>query len=214
MVHTTLRENLLFYYGQLKLNALSKGLSGNISVRLPNGFLISPSGLSADRLTASDFVEMSAKGESLSPLKPSSEWRFHKDIYDDRPEVQAIIHCHAPFCVALAAHHLSIPAYHYMVAKAGGTSIPCSDYATYGTQDLSDHVIRALRGHKACLMANHGLIATGRDLEEALLLAIEVEELAEGYWRALQLGKPILLDDEEMAVVIKKFSTYGNQAQK
>jgi L-fuculose-phosphate aldolase len=145
--------------------------------------------------------------------KPSSEWRFHRDIYAARPEIGAIVHSHPPFGIALASHGRGIPAFHYMVAMAGGRDIRCAPYATYGTQELSDHAVMALEGRFACLLANHGMIAAGKTLERAVALAVEVESLAEGYWRALQIGEPVILGDAEMDIVIEKFKSYGANAQ-
>ena len=193
---------------------LTRGSSGNISVRTETGFLVTPSGMPPRELEVEDVVHMDMDGVPNGRRKPSSEWRFHRDIYAARPEINAIVHNHPPFGIALASHGRGIPAFHYMVAMAGGADIRCAPYATYGTQELSDHAVRALEGRLACLLANHGMIAAGRDLDRALALAVEVESLAEGYWRALQLGEPVILSGEEMAVVIEKFKSYGANAQK
>jgi L-fuculose-phosphate aldolase len=199
---------------KLAQQGLNRGSSGNISLRWEDGFLITPSGMAPQKLHPEDIVRMELDGSNEGRRKPSSEWRFHRDIYAHRPEIGAVVHSHAPFCVALAVHGKAIPPYHYHVAKAGGADIRCAPYATYGTQELSDLAVAALEGRRACLLANHGMIATGPNLDSALTLAIEVEELAEGYWRALQLGEPLLLSDQEIAVVLEKFSTYGENAQK
>jgi L-fuculose-phosphate aldolase len=193
---------------------LNRGTAGNVSVRWNDGFLVTPSGVPPHRLHPEDIVLMDMEGNARGCRKPSSEWRFHRDIYVARPDVGAVVHAHPPFCVALAVLHRDIPPYHYMVAKAGGRDIRCAPYASFGTQALSDHAMAALAGRKACLLANHGMIAVGSTLEGALALAIEVEELAEGYWRAMQLGEPILLDDEEMASMVVRFATYGENAQR
>jgi L-fuculose-phosphate aldolase len=192
---------------------LNRGTAGNVSLRWDDGFLITPSGMPPERLSPDDVVLMDLDGNARGPRRPSSEWRIHRDVYAARPEVGGVVHAHPPFCVALAALNLSIPPYHYMVAKAGGRDIRCAPYATYGTQALSEHALAALQGRKACLLANHGMIAIGSSLPDAMALAVEVEELAEGYWRAVQLGPPALLDDEEMARVIAKFARYGQSAQ-
>lgn len=193
---------------------LNRGTAGNISLRWDDGFLITPSGLPPQAIHPEDIVAMDMEGGVQGRRQPSSEWRFHRDIYVARPEVGAVVHCHPPFCVALAVLHKSIPSYHYMVAKGGGRDIRCAPYATYGTQELSDHALAALQGRKACLLANHGMIAVGATLDSAMSLAVEVEELAEGYWRALQLGEPVLLSDEEMDRVLVRFASYGENAQK
>jgi len=192
---------------------LTRGSSGNISLRTETGFLVTPSGMPPRTLAPEDVVEMDMAGNPSGPRKPSSEWRFHRDIYAARPEINAIVHGHPPFGIALASHGRGIPAFHYMVAMAGGRDIRCAPYATYGTQELSDHVVTAMDGRFACLLANHGMIAAGKSLERALALAIEVESLAEGYWRALQIGEPIILGEAEMDVVIEKFKSYGANAQ-
>lgn len=199
----------------LAMNAagINRGKSGNVSARWRDdgfdGFLVTPSGLPYERTTASDIVAMTLRGESLGARVPSSEWRFHRDLYRARPEVGAIVHTHAPFATTLACLDRGIPAFHYMVAVAGGADIRCAAYATFGTQALSDHALAALEDRRACLLAHHGMIAVGSDLDAALALAVEVETLAEMYWRALQLGEPALLSDQEMGVVLAKFASYG-----
>ena len=152
---------------------------------------------------------MTLEGEARGTRLPSSEWRFHRDIYRARRDVNAVVHTHAPFATTLACLHRGIPAFHYMVAVAGGRDIRCAPYATFGTQELSDHAVAGLAGRDACLLANHGMIAVGASLARALALAVEVETLAEMYWRALQIGEPRLLPDAEMDVVLEKFRTYG-----
>jgi L-fuculose-phosphate aldolase len=192
---------------------LTRGSSGNISLRTEMGFLVTPSGMPPRTLQPEDLVEMAMDGTPSGHRKPSSEWRFHRDIYAARPEIGAIVHSHPPFGIALASHGRGIPAFHYMVAMAGGRDIRCAPYATYGTQELSDHAVMALEGRFACLLANHGMIAAGKTLERAVALAVEVESLAEGYWRALQIGEPVILGDAEMDIVIEKFKSYGANAQ-
>ena len=156
-----------------------------------------------------DIVAMTQDGTALGPRLPSSEWRFHRDIYAARREVGAIVHAHSPFATSIACLGRDIPPFHYMIAVAGGKDIRCAAYATFGTQQLSDHALCALEGRKACLLANHGMIAVGASLTAALALAVEVEALAEQYWRALQIGPPNLLSDAEMEIVLEKFRTYG-----
>ncbi len=210
---TTHRLSIIDAAARLEKLGLNKGTAGNISLRWNDGFLITPSGMPPQRLRPEDIVAVDMDGSPQGSRKPSSEWRFHRDIYRARPEVNAVVHGHPPFCVALAVLHKAIPPYHYMVAKAGGRDIRCAPYASFGTQDLSDFAMTALEGRKACLLANHGMIATGTSLDGAMSLAVEVEELAEGYWRALQLGQPILLSDEEMASTVERFAAYGETAQ-
>ncbi len=188
---------------------LNPGASGNLSVRLAGGFLITPSGLPNESLEPAQMVVMDMQGQPAGALKPSSEWRIHRDLYDARPEVQAVVHAHSPHAVSLACLRQGLPAFHYMVAAAGGKDIRCADYATFGTQALSDAVLAALQGRRACLMANHGLIAVGGSLDAALALAVEVEALCAQYWRAKLLGEPVLLDDAEMERVLERFRDYG-----
>jgi L-fuculose-phosphate aldolase len=156
-------------------------------------------------------VKVGAGGTAQGRRRPSSEWRFHHDIYATRPEAGAIIHAHSPFATALACQELEIPPFHYMIARFGGDTVRCAAYATFGTQELSDAIIRALEGRRACLMAHHGMVVFGADLDEALALAIEFEALCEQFWRVLQLGTPKLLPADEMARVIEKFVSYGKQ---
>ncbi|MBW7851902.1 MAG: class II aldolase/adducin family protein [Rhodospirillales bacterium] len=211
---TTVRERHAIIDAALRLSelGLNKGSAGNVSLRLADGFLITPSGLPAAELRAADIVFMLFDGTAEGARKPSSEWRFHRDVLAARPEVGAVVHTHAPFCTTLAVLGRGIPAFHYMVAVAGGDSIRCAPYATFGTQELSDHAVAALADRRACLLANHGMISVGRDLAAALALAVEVESLAEQYWRALQVGAPNVLPDDEMERVLEKFRTYGQAA--
>ena len=199
----------------LAMNArgINRGKSGNVSARLEAegfaGFLITPTGLPYEETGPDDIIAMSLDGVAQGARLPSSEWRFHRDIYRARPDAGAVVHTHAPFATTLACLHRGIPAFHYMVAVAGGRDIRCAPYATFGTQALSDHALVALEGRKACLLANHGMIAIGPSLATALALAVEVETLAEMYWRALQIGDPVPLPDAEMDVVLEKFRSYG-----
>jgi L-fuculose-phosphate aldolase len=199
----------------LAMNAagINRGKAGNVSVRLQrdgfDGFLVTPTGLPYAQLVPADITAMTLDGGPAGPRLPSSEWRFHRDIYRSRADAGAIVHTHSPFATSLACLARGIPAFHYMVAVAGGADIRCAPYATFGTQALSDHAVAALEGRRACLLAQHGVIALGSSLERALALAVEVETLAEMYWRALQIGEPVTLPDDEMRVVIGKFATYG-----
>jgi L-fuculose-phosphate aldolase len=197
-----------------RMNALgiNQGTSGNIGVRVKGGLLVTPSGMPYDEIAPADIVFMKADGAvPKDQREPTSEWRFHRDIFATRPDAGAVVHTHAMFATTLSCLHKDIPAFHYMIAKAGGDSIRCAPYATFGTQALSDHALKALKGRKACLLANHGMIALGGTLKAAMALAVEVETLAAQYWRALQLGKPKLLSAAEMRRVVAKFSTYGTQ---
>jgi L-fuculose-phosphate aldolase len=195
----------------LRMNALgvNRGKSGNVSTRWKEGCLITPSGLAYEDTRAPDVVYIDAKGKATGRRAPSSEWRFHHDIYQAHPEIGAVVHTHSTFATTLACLNIEVPAFHYMIAIAGGDSIRCAPYATFGTQALSDHALRALSGRKACLLAQHGMIATGAGLDAALLLTVEVEALCEQYWRVLQIGKPEVLSAQEMATVLEKFKSYG-----
>lgn len=188
---------------------LNRGAEGNVSLRLDDGFLITPSGLPNDRLQPEQMVRMDLDGGWRGPLKPSSEWRIHRDIYRARPEARAVVHAHSPHAVSLACLRRPIPAFHYMVAAAGGHDIPCAAYATFGSEALSERVLAALANRRACLMANHGQVAIGASLDEALRLAEIVEELAAQYWRASLMGTPVLLTEAEMEVVLARFADYG-----
>ena len=195
----------------LAMNALgiNRGKSGNVSARTDGGFLITPSALPYDETKPHDIVAVDHEGNAVGRRKPSSEWRFHRDIYEARPEVAAIVHTHSPFATVLACLDHGIPPFHYMVAVAGGSDIRCAPYATFGTQALSDNAVRALEGRRACLLAHHGMIAVGDSLKAALALAVEVETLAEVYWRARAIGEPALLSADEIANVVARFETYG-----
>ena len=190
---------------------LNRGTSGNVSVRSGDGFYITPTGMRYEQLVADDIPLMALDGSHQGRRKPSSEWRFHRDLYAARPEVGAVLHAHSPFAVSLACLRRDIPAFHYMIARFGGDSIRCADYAIFGSAELSTAAMSAMQQRKACLLANHGLLVAGRDLDEALALAVELEELCEQYWRACQLGQPVLLSTDEMAAVLQKFAGYGQQ---
>jgi L-fuculose-phosphate aldolase len=197
---------------ELRRRGLTHGTSGNVSVRYgARRFFVSPSGMDYEVLTADDVPLVDLDGRWFGRCRPSSEWRFHRDILESRPDVGAIVHTHSPGATALACTGRGIPAFHYMVAVAGGRDIRCAPYFTFGTQELSDAALAALKDRKACLLANHGVIATGADLASALALAGEVENLALQYSAALTLGEVRILDDAEMARVIEKFRSYGQQ---
>ncbi len=190
---------------------LNRGTAGNVSVRHDTGFYITPTGMAYAGLCEDDIPLMQLDGSHAGLRKPSSEWRFHRDLYASRPDVGAVLHAHSPFAVSLACLRLDIPPFHYMIARFGGDTVRCADYAIFGSEALSTAALAAMRERKACLLANHGMLVAGRDLDEALALAIELEELCEQYWRACQLGQPILLDAAEMAAVQAKFAGYGQQ---
>ena len=206
-----LRRELIARACAMQPAGLNKGTSGNLSVRSGNGFLITPTGLPYTALSLDDIPLMALDGSWQGWRKPSSEWRFHRDLYASRPEVGAVLHAHSPFAVSLACLRREIPPFHYMIARFGGETIRCADYAIFGSEALSTAALQAMHERKACLLANHGLLVAGRDLDEAFALAVELEELCEQYWRACQLGDPVLLDAAEMAAVLEQFKGYGQQ---
>lgn len=185
------------------------GTSGNLSVRQNPGMLITPTGVPYDQLTVGDLVTVGPDGTARGALEPSSEWRFHQAIYAARPEAGAVVHCHAPHATALACLGRGIPAFHYEVAFAGGKDIRCAPYATFGTEALSEHVVSALEGRRACLLAHHGFVCFHDDISRALQLAERVEQLAHIYGLCLAMGEPGSLPDDEMARVLEKFKDYG-----
>ena len=211
---STLASAVLATARQMNAVGINRGTAGNVSARDGDGFIITPTGMAYDACVSEDMVRVKlGSGETAQGRrKPSSEWRFHRDIYVARPEAVAIIHTHSPFATALACQELEIPAFHYMIARFGGATLRCAAYATFGTQALSDVMLVALRDRRACLMAHHGMVVFGADLKEALALAVELEALCEQYWRVLQLGAPKLLPPDEMARVIEKFKNYGKQS--
>jgi len=206
-----LRQQLIDTAIAMNASGLNQGTSGNLSIRCDDGFLITPTGMDYAGLAPDDIVPMKLDGDSRGKRKPSSEWRFHAAIYRHRPEANAILHAHPVNCSTLACLNKGIPAFHYMVAAAGGKDIRCAAYATFGTRELSEHVIEALEGRKACLMAHHGLTCFERDLPRVLALAVEVENLADVYCRILAIGDARILADDEMDRVLEKFRTYGVQ---
>lgn len=206
-----LRRQLIDTALAMNASGLNQGTSGNLSVRCDEGFLITPSGMDYAALSAADIVLMDSDGNFKGSRKPSSEWRFHAAIYQHRPEASAVLHAHPVNCSALACMNKGIPAFHYMVAIAGGKDIRCADYATFGTPELSESVLAALQGRKACLMAHHGLTCFEKSLPKALALAIEVEHLASVYSRILTIGDAEIIADDEMDRVLKKFRSYGVQ---
>ncbi|MHB1301552.1 MAG: class II aldolase/adducin family protein [Burkholderiales bacterium] len=208
MTEYDLRQKMVAASLRLVELGLNRGAAGNISLRHGAHFLVTPSALPPEAMHPEDMVLMDFSGEVVRGERPSSEWRFHRDILASRPEIGSVVHVHSPFATTLACLGREVPPFHYMIAAAGGTSIRCAPYALFGTQALSDHVLAALHDRRACLLANHGMIATGRDLDEAMGLAVEVESLCEQYWRALQIGEPDILSESEMNEVMEKFRGY------
>jgi len=204
-----IRLEVIKYAKLLNSKNLSALRSGNISARFKNGFLITPSGKKYSTLKNKDIVFVSLKGEfDKKKGIPSSEWRFHQDIYLNKKDAKAIVHAHSNFATAISAHGKSIPAFHYMVAMAGGNNIKCAKYATYGTRELSTNILKALKNRFACLISNHGQIAFSKNLSEAFELAEEVENLSNQYITALKIGKPKILSSKEMSKVLSKAKNY------
>jgi L-fuculose-phosphate aldolase len=194
------------------LSRLTEGTSGNVSVRRDErSFFVSPTGMAYEELSAGDIPLVHLDGSWYGHRRPSSEWRFHRDIFRARSDAGAIVHTHSLCATALACTGRGIPAFHYMVAAAGGADIRCAPYHTFGSQELSDAAVLAIDGRKACLLANHGLIAIGTDLRAAFALAGAVENLAAQYCAALALGEVRILEETQMRRAIEKFRTYGQQ---
>lgn len=214
MIEPILRQQMVETVRKLSSTGLNRGASGNVGARSGTGFWVTPTGFPADEITPADIVLMDFEGQYQGGRQPSSEWRFHCDIFAARQDVNAIIHTHSTFATTLACLGKDIPAFHYMIAAAGGNTIRCSPYATFGTQQLSDFALQALQGRKACLLGNHGMIVVGETLKKALALTVEVEALCEQYWRTLQVGGANLLPDDEMALILEKFKTYGQSDKK
>ena len=207
------REEIIKFAQKLNSTNLSPLRSGNISLKFQDnneeGFLITPSGKRYDSLKAEDIVFVSLKGKyDETGLQPSSEWRFHKDIYLKKTDAKAVVHAHSPHATAVSALSKDIPAFHYMIALAGGNNTKCAKYATFGTQELSDNIIEALENRKACLMSNHGQVAYGDNLNSAFELAEEVENICHQYINAIKLGEPKILSSSEMDVILEKVKNY------
>jgi L-fuculose-phosphate aldolase len=197
----------------LAMNAqgINQGSAGNISVRFEDGFLITPSGMAYERLQPGHIVFVDLQGNCQDALKPSSEWRMHRDIYAAHAKAGAVLHAHPTFATALSCLRSDIPAFHYMIAVAGGSDIRCADYALFGTQALSDNMLAALSERRACLLGTHGMICFHDNLERVLWLGVEVETLAKQYWHACQAGDPVILSERQMTEVLRQFRDYGKQ---
>ena len=205
-------EQVIKYAKMLNFKNLSALRSGNISVRYKNGFLITPSGVKYSQLQTEDVVFVSLDGnfDSLKQ-RPSSEWRIHKDIYVNKKEANAVVHAHSTHATAVSAHGKSIPAFHYMVALAGGDDIKCAEYATFGTEELSKNILEALNKRKACLMSNHGQVVFDTNLEKAFELAEEIENICHQYINTLKIGIPKILSNNEMKKVLEKVKDYKKE---
>ncbi|MCB1490999.1 MAG: class II aldolase/adducin family protein [Rhodobiaceae bacterium] len=208
----TLRRQIISTCQEMNALGINQGTSGNVSARVGKSFLITPSGVPYDKMKPDQIVEMDFKSGYRGKWLPSSEWRMHMDLLAARPEAGAVIHTHAMYATALSTLRIDIPAFHYMIGVTGGTSLKCSGYAEFGTQALSDTMLKALEGRTACLLANHGMICFGPSLDKALWLAHEIEILCQQYYIATQAGLPIILNDAQMESVLKRFKTYGKQS--
>lgn len=193
----------------MNARGINQGTAGNISIRNDRGFLITPTSLPYDVMSPGDVVQMYFDGSHEGARRPSSEWRFHRDILQARPDIDSVVHCHSPYATTLAIHHKEIPSFHYMTGVFGGATIRCARYATFGTQALSDAALEALDGRLGCLLGQHGQITLGRTMGQALALAIELEALSRLYVQALTLGEPPILDDAEMGRVIRQMRQMG-----
>lgn len=211
MSELNLRESIIAACLEMNRSGLNQGTSGNISLRWKDGLLITPTSLPYDQMAPDDIVFLGMDGRTEGQNQPSSEWRFHRDIMKAKPEVAAIVHAHPIYATIIAIMGLEIPPLHYMVAVAGGSTIPCAPYATFGTAELSEHAVAALKGRTACLLEHHGMIATGPTLDKALWLAVEVETLARQFHGCLQIGGPRLLPIEEIETVRERMKTYGHR---
>jgi len=212
-----LRLSIVAHARSLNGLGINQGTSGNLSARCGNSMLITPSGMAYEAMEPRSVALMplaGADGAWSGPLPPSSEWRFHRDIMRARPDVGAIVHTHAPYATALAMLGKSIPAAHYMIAAFGGPNIRCTDYASFGTQELSDLAVAGLEGRHGVLLGSHGMIAIGADLEQALWRAVELETLAKMYHLALLVGTPLILDDAEVGRLVERFKSYGVLAKR
>ena len=201
---------------RLSTKGLNHGATGNCSCRDGDSFLITPSGINNDDLKPNMMVRIDLLGNIIpenNNLQPSSEWRFHQTIFSEKPEVGAVVHTHSPFASTLSLFGKEIPPFHYMIAVTGGDSVRCAPYALFGTQKLSDGIINSLSQRKACLLANHGLVSVGKDLEEAFRIAEEIEHLSQLYIQAKKIGEPTLLTKKEMDEVLDRFGSYGQWAK-
>lgn len=205
------RDSIVAACREMNRTGINQGTSGNISVRWEDGLLITPTSLPYDQMTSDDIVFLGMDGRPRGTNQPSSEWRFHRDIMKAKPEVGAIVHAHPMYSTIIAIMGKAIPPLHYMIAIAGGHTIPCAPYATFGTEELSRHAVAALHDRAACLLEHHGLIATGPTLDKAMWLAVEVETLAQQFHGCLQIGGPRLLPVEEIEHVRARMGEYGHR---
>jgi L-fuculose-phosphate aldolase len=207
-----LRREVIDICLRMNEEGINRGTSGNVSVRNEEGFLITASGIPYKKMKPEHVVQMDVDGSYMGAYLPSTEWRMHLDIFKARPEAKAIVHVHSTYATALSTLRKDIPPFHYMIGVTGGSTLRVSDYAEFGTQELSNTMLKAMEGRNSCLLANHGQICFGPNLEKALWLAGEIEGLCEQYWAATLAGKPVFLDDALMTSVLKRFKSYGKQS--
>ena len=211
-----LRAKIVELCREMNATGLNQGTSGNISARHGDSMLITPSGIPYETMEPDMIARMIVEDDTGAwegPCRPSSEWHFHRAILRSNDDFGAVVHTHSTFATVLSMSRTTIPACHYIIAAFGGSDVRCADYATYGTAELSGNIIRAMQGRSACLMENHGMVAAGADLDEAMWAAVELETLSRQYYHAAMAGKPNILPDEEIAVVREKFKDYGLRAQ-
>ena len=216
MNEDALRQSIIDQCRWMNANGLNQGTAGNISARHGARMLITPSGIPYDAMTPDMIASLPLDGGGAydGPKKPSVEWRFHLDILRGRPDVGAVVHTHSMYATILAIARRPIPACHYMIAAFGGTDVKVADYGRYGSPELSEAVLAAMEGRTACLMANHGMVASGATLAKAMWAAVELETIAKQYYHSLLIGGPVLLPDVEIAGVLEGFATYGLQDRK
>jgi len=206
-----LRQSLIDASVDAEIQRINVGTTGNMSIRIESGMLITPSGIPARELEPDTIVTMDLAGQWLGKVKPSSEWALHSAIYRVRPEVRAVVHAHPDHCVALSCARIRLPAFHYMIAGFGGDDVRCSRYATFGSPELADVTVEALENRTACLLANHGMVTVGSTLTEAYGRALKLETLARQYMLCRSFAEPVLLNDNELVEVKQRYKTYGRQ---
>lgn len=216
MTENQIRKKIIALCLQMNATGLNQGTSGNISARFKQFMLITPSGIPYEDLKPADIAKMKVEGDDISwtgPSKPSSEWHFHRAILQENPDLHAVVHTHSTFSTVVSIAREDIPACHYMIAAFGGSSVRCADYETFGTPELSQSILKAMQGRSACLLANHGMVVGGKNLDNAMWAAVELETLSKQYYYAKLAGNMVILPDDEMGRVLEKFKTYG-QVQK
>lgn len=213
MTEDQLRERMAQVMKAMDTRGLNRGTSGNVSARCGEAMLVTPSGVSPERLSGDQMVLVQPDGSTPEgALRPSSEWRMHQQILNRRPDANAVVHCHSRHATILACAGREIPSMHYMVAVGGGASVPVAPYATFGSVELAEAVVETLDGRAAALMANHGQIVVARNLDSALAITEEIEEQAAVYWGTLAIGGPKLLSGEEMDLILQRFRSYGQKS--